>query len=32
MAAPQPLLQRQHHPFPAVEPLSEEKLQEKGTD
>lgn len=30
MAAPQPLLQRQHHPFPAVERLSEEKLEEKG--
>ena len=29
-APPQPLLQRQQHPFPAAQPLSEEKLQEKG--
>ena len=27
---PQPLLERQRHPFPPTEPLSEEKLQEKG--
>lgn len=30
MAAPQPLLERQPHPFPPVQPLSEEKLEEKG--
>ena len=26
----QPLLERQRHPFPPTEPVSEEKLQEKG--
>lgn len=30
MAAPQPLLERQRHPFPPTTPLSDDRLQEKG--
>lgn len=30
MSVPQPLLERQRHPFPPATPLSDEKLQEKG--
>ena len=32
MAALQPLLQRQPYPFPPVENLTEEQLQEKGIE